>query len=144
MRSYQVQAAESSDGRVVSILYRDGTIHDKPPMHKQLWATGPMQAFLPEGYPNSVTADYASMCISMRLMRRAAPQPVCLHLTHHYCYRLSILGFYPGCLFICAGHSIKPSHAHWRWRGPAGKHLNSTSFTLDASETPAGQSCVKS
>lgn len=60
MRSQQVQAAESSDGRVVSILYKDGLFHDKPAMRERLWAKGPMKAFLPEGYPGSVTADYAS------------------------------------------------------------------------------------
>ncbi|KAL3158045.1 hypothetical protein ABBQ32_011654 [Trebouxia sp. C0010 RCD-2024] len=60
MRSQQVHAAESSDGRVVSILYKDGLFHDKPAVHKRLWAKVPMKAFLPEGYPGSVTADYAS------------------------------------------------------------------------------------
>ena len=60
MRSQHVQAAESSDGRVVSIMYKDGVFRDKPAMQNHFWAKGPMKAFLPEGYPHSVTADYAS------------------------------------------------------------------------------------
>lgn len=72
MRSQQVHAAESSDGRVVSILYKDGLFHDKPAVHKRLWAKVPMKAFLPEGYPGSVTADYASTEISTELAKAIA------------------------------------------------------------------------
>lgn len=72
MRSQQVQAAESSDGRVVSILYKDGLFHDKPAMRERLWAKGPMKAFLPEGYPGSVTADYASTYISTQVTETIA------------------------------------------------------------------------
>lgn len=60
MRSQHVQAAESFTGRVVSVMDKDGVFRDKPVMQNQLWAKGPMKAFLPEGYPHSVTADYAS------------------------------------------------------------------------------------
>ena len=72
MRSQQVQAAESMDGRLVSILYKNGAFQDKPGMHIHLWAQGPMKAFLPEGYPDSVTADYASTLISTRLTKAFA------------------------------------------------------------------------
>lgn len=60
MRSQHVLAAESSDGRVVSVMYNDGAFHAKPAMPGHAWAKEPMKAFLPEGYPHSVTADYAS------------------------------------------------------------------------------------
>ena len=72
MRSQQVQAAESLDGRVVSVLYKDGAVQDKPGMHIHLWEKGPMKAFLPEGYPASVTADYASTHIDTRLTKAFA------------------------------------------------------------------------
>ena len=83
MRSQQVQAAECLDGRLVSILYKNGAFQDKPGMHKHLWAQGPMKAFLPEGYPDSVTADYASTHISIDL-RKPSLRPDLSVQTDHY------------------------------------------------------------
>ena len=72
MRSQHVQAAESLTGGVVSIMYKDGVFRDKPAVQDQPWAKGPMKAFLPEGYPHSVTADYASTCTGIRLVKAVA------------------------------------------------------------------------
>lgn len=49
-------------------MYKDGAIRDKPAVYNQLWAKEPMKAFLPEGYPHSVTADYASTHTDTRLV----------------------------------------------------------------------------
>ena len=63
MTSRKIQAAEYAGGRLVSVLERDGVFHDKSVTPAQLWTRGPLRAFLPEGYPASVTDDYASMCV---------------------------------------------------------------------------------
>ena len=72
MSSQHVQAAEALTGRVVSIMYSDGVFRDRPVMQNQLWAKGPMKAFLPEGYPHSVTSDYASTYTGIQLVKVVA------------------------------------------------------------------------
>lgn len=71
MRSQDVQAVESFTGRVVSVMDKDGVFRDKTAVQNQLWAKGPMKAFLPEGYPYSVTADYASTYTFVDYSRRS-------------------------------------------------------------------------
>ena len=63
MTSRKVQAAEYAGGKLVSVLEKDSVFRDKPVTPARLWTRGPLRAFLPEGYPASVTDDYASMCV---------------------------------------------------------------------------------
>ena len=60
MSSRTVQAAEAAAGQIVSVLYDDGVFRDKRPNQTHVWSRKLLLAFLPEGYPHSVTEDYAS------------------------------------------------------------------------------------
>ena len=56
----QLQAAEFEAGRLLSVWHPDHGFVDKAGYRSPSWSKGPLRAFLPEGYPVSVTEDYAS------------------------------------------------------------------------------------
>ena len=62
-----MQAAEFEAGKLVSVWYNDRGFVDKSGYRSPAWSKGPIGAFLPEGYPASVTSDYASTTYSMIL-----------------------------------------------------------------------------
>ena len=55
-----MQAAEFEAGRLVSIWHPQRGFVDKQGYRPSYGSKGPLRAFLPEGFPDSVTADYAS------------------------------------------------------------------------------------
>jgi len=56
----QLQAAEFEAGHLLSVWRPDHGFVDKAGYRSPSWSKGPLRAFLPEGYPTSVTEDYAS------------------------------------------------------------------------------------
>ena len=62
-----MQAAEFEAGKLVFVWYNDRGFVDKSGYRSPAWSKGPIRAFLPEGYPASVTSDYASTTYSMIL-----------------------------------------------------------------------------